>query len=108
MELDDAERGDEVTRTSFREERIDFGGSQLGPVGLGKSAGIEKAVGHPGLHGSVFLTLGMNQLRDTARRLSERLTHGLEAHGWVGVSEPEGRFVNICDGYGQVLVLLKL
>src|SRR4051812_3898203 len=50
----------------------------------------------------------MYQLRDCARRLTERPTHGFETHRWVGVGEPAGRFISIFDGHGQVLVLLKL
>jgi len=50
----------------------------------------------------------MYQLRDCARCLTERPTHGFETHCWVGVGEPAGGFVSIFDGYGQVLVLLKL
>ncbi len=50
----------------------------------------------------------MYHLGDGARSLSECPEHGFEARHWVGVGEPTARFVSIFDGYGQMLVLLKL
>lgn len=107
MQLDDRERRQEVMRTRLGEKSIYLGGARFRPVVLGRGAGIEKAIGHPGLHDSAFLTFGMHQLRDGAGCFGESLTHGFKADRRIGTGKPIGILISAFNRNSQVLVFLQ-